>query len=95
VPRRRIARQSGQGLADLGGIDPDDRQDRAKLNHHLEGLAGTLETQKMPRQQDMPGRGHRNELGQPFEKAKQQRRKRGVGHHRTPWINTPDASRQR
>ena len=38
---------------ELAGIDRQDRQHRAKLDHNLEGAAGTVKTQEMPGQQEM------------------------------------------
>ena len=53
-------------------IDGEDRQDRAELDQHLEGLAGRFEAEEMAGQQDMAGRRDRDELGQPLEQAEQQ-----------------------
>ena len=56
-------------------IDRQQRQDRAELDQHREGLAEILvvEAEEMLDQKQMPGRGHRNELGQAFDDAEEDR----------------------
>ena len=53
------------------GIDRQDRQDRAELDQHLEGLAGRVEAEEMPGEQDVAGGGDGDELGQPLEHAEE------------------------
>ena len=67
--RRQVSRQTPQ----LARIDAEDGEDCAELDQHLEGLSGRFEPEEMARQQDMPGRGNRNELRKPFQQAEHQR----------------------
>ena len=69
--RTAIARQADQHLPEPAEIDAQDRQDRAELDQHLEGLAGGFEAEKVAGQQDVPGGGNRNELGQTLQNAEQ------------------------
>ena len=45
---RAVARQVGDELPQPSGIDREQRQDRAELDQHLEGLAGVLEAEQRP-----------------------------------------------
>lgn len=56
TPRRRIVRQRQGDLPQPREIDRQDRQHRAELNEHLERLAGALEAEKVPGQQQVGGR---------------------------------------
>ena len=53
------------------GIDRQDGEDRAELDQHLEGLAGRVEAEEVAGEQDVAGRGDRDELGQPLEDAEE------------------------
>ena len=70
---RRAAGSRGASANDadqLAPVDREDRQHRAELDHHLEGLALALEAQEVPGEQQVPGRGDGDELGQPLEDAR-------------------------
>ena len=60
-------------LPQPGEIDRQQRQDGAELDQHVERLAERLivEAEKMPDQQQMPGRGHRDEFGQALDDAEE------------------------
>ena len=79
--------------ADPRGIDAEDRQDRAKLEDHLEGVSRAFETDEMPGQQQVPGRRDRNELRQPLEQAEKRRgeKTRSSWRRRTSPLECPDA----
>ena len=76
-----VMRQIEQHLPQAAEIDAEDRQDGAELDQDLEGLAGGVEAEEMAGEQDMAGRGDRDELGQPLEQAKQQGFDNGVAIH--------------
>ena len=64
------AGQAGYDTRELGRIQHAHGQDRAKLDDDLEDPAwGTLEAQKIDGQDQMAGRGNRDELGQPFDQT--------------------------
>ena len=64
-----VARQVGDELPEPRRIDREQRQDRAELDQHLEGLAGALEAEQAPGEQQMRRRGDRNELGHALDDA--------------------------
>ena len=51
------------------GVDRQQSQDGAELNQNREALAEIVvaEAEEPLHQQEVPGRGHRNELGQPLD----------------------------
>ena len=71
APRRRIAEHADRELPDAEKIDRQQRQDRAELDQHREGLAEivVVEAEEALDQEEMPGRGHRQELGQALDDA--------------------------
>lgn len=75
---------AGQRIADenrqLREIDGDDREDRAKLNQNHEGR-GLGQAEEMPGQQQMTGRAHRQEFGQAFDDAEDERNKQALFVH--------------
>jgi hypothetical protein len=71
APGARIAWQVDQHFPQPGEIDADDGQDGAELDDDLEDLSGRLEAEEMAEQQDVAGRGDRDEFGQPFDEAEQ------------------------
>jgi len=56
-------------------IDRQQRQNGAELDQHREGLAEivVVEAKEMADQQQVPGRGHRDELGQPLDDTEEDR----------------------
>jgi hypothetical protein len=70
--RLRVAWQRYGNAPQPGEIHRQDRHNGAQLDHHLKGLLGRLEAEKMPGKQDMPGGRYGDELRQPFQKAEQQ-----------------------
>ena len=48
-------------------VDPDDREDRAELDDDLERLPSPWCAQPLTRQDQVAGRRHRDELGDPFD----------------------------
>ncbi len=76
-----VAWEIGEQLPQPAEIDAEDRQDRAELDQHLEGLAGRFEAEEMAGEQDVAGRRDRDELGQPLEQPEQQRRDDGLVLH--------------
>lgn len=78
APRPRVRPQTGDGARNLRGIDTEDRQNRAKLDRHLEGLARAREPEEMPRKQEMSGGRDRNELRQPLEQSQDESGQRVV-----------------
>ena len=69
--RRRIGEQSERELPERAEIDRQQRQDRAELDQHREGLAEivVVEAEEALHQQQMPGRGDRKEFGQALDDA--------------------------
>ncbi len=56
----------------LGAVGPAHGEDGAELDDDLEHFARRpLEADQVDQQDQMPGRGHRNELGQPLDDAKE------------------------
>ena len=68
-PRLRIMRRGREDRPKPRGIDRQDRQHRAQLDHDLKGPSGAFETQKMTGQQKMPGRRYGDELCQPLQQT--------------------------
>ncbi len=52
--RPRIGREFDQEPGEARGVDAEDREDRAELDQHLEGLARRFEAEEMAGEQDMP-----------------------------------------
>lgn len=57
TPRRGVAEDAQGDIEQAAEIDQRDRQDRAELDQHLEGLAIGFEAEEMAEQEQMPGRG--------------------------------------
>ena len=68
---RLIAEHGGRDAPKPPEIDGQDRQNGAELDQHHEGLAESVvvEAEETLDQQQMPGRGHRQELGQTLDDA--------------------------
>ena len=74
MTKRRAAGSLNMPIAMLpepGEIDRQQRQDGAELDQHREGLAEivVVEAEEALHQQQVPGRGHRQELGQALDDA--------------------------
>ena len=69
--RRRIAEHAEREPPQPDEIDRQQRQDRAELDQHREGLAEivVVEAEEVLHQQQMAGRGDRQELGQALDHA--------------------------
>jgi hypothetical protein len=68
-------------------IDHRDRKDGAQLDQHLEGAPGTVELEEMPDQKEVGGRRNRNEFGEAFDDAENQRHKKTLIHvHSIPYF---------
>ena len=65
-------------------IDRQQRQDRAELDQHREGLAEVVvvEAEEVLHQQQMAGRGHRQEFGQALDDAEDERLEKVECHER-------------
>ena len=73
--KRRVFGSRGKSAASCqrrAGIDGKEREDRAELDQHLERLAGALEAEQPPGEQQMRGRRHRDEFGHPLDQAEDQ-----------------------
>ena len=68
TPSCRIAEHTCGNSPDTKKIDRQQREDRAELDEHREGLAEIVivESEKALHQEEVAGRGHRQELGQPL-----------------------------
>src|SRR5262249_23653633 len=66
---RGIAEHAGGDLPDTEKIDRQQREDGAELNQHGEGLAEIVivEAEEVLDQEQVAGRGHRQELGRSEE----------------------------
>ena len=80
--------QPGGGAREAAEILPAHRADRAELDHHLEHLAGrAAEADQVDDEDQMAGRGHRQELGQALDDAEQQRPEQELQIHRVSfWL---------
>ena len=78
TPRRRIVRTSRARSARCEKIDRQQREDRAELDQHREGLAEGLvvEAEEPLDEQQMAGRRYRNEFGQALDDAEDEALKR-------------------
>src|SRR5262249_56042698 len=74
-PSRRIAEHAGSNSPDAEEIDRQQRKDCAELDEDCEGLAEirVVETEKALDQEQVSGRGHRQELGQSLDDAQYER----------------------
>ncbi len=71
--RRRARWEASIGEApEPAGIDREQRQDRAELDQHLEGLAVVLEAKELADEEEMRGRGNGQEFGDALDDAKDQ-----------------------
>ena len=84
-----VVQQAGGGAREAAEIVPAHRPDRAELDDHLEHLAGrALEADQVDHEDQMPGRGHRQELGQALDDAEQQRPEQELQIHRLSfWLH--------
>ncbi len=73
APRAGIRRQIDQNFQELCRVDRKDRQDRAELDQNLESLAGRLKAEKVAGEQNVAGRGDRQEFCEPLQQAEQKR----------------------
>ena len=82
----RIVEHAGEQLPQAHRIDRQQGQDGAELNQNREAFAEIVvaEAEKPLHQQEMPGRGHGNELGQPLDHAKDDRLNKIECHGSTP-----------
>ena len=73
--RQRLApHHAGHGAEDLGAVEHAHGEDGAELDHDLEDLAGrSLEVQHLLGEDDVAGRGDRQELGEALDDADQHR----------------------
>ena len=74
MTKRRAAgslEHADRELPDTEKIDRQQRQDRAELDQHGEGLAEivVVEAEELLDQEEMPGRGYRQEFGQALDDA--------------------------
>ena len=69
-------------------VDRQQRQDGAELDQHREGLAEVLvlEAEEALHQQQMPGRGHREEFGQPLHDAEREGLEQVEPHEGHGWL---------
>ena len=69
--RRRIGERAERDLPQPLEVDRQDRQDRAELDQHHEGLAEIVvaEAEEMLQQQQVPGRRHGEEFGEALDHA--------------------------
>ena len=69
----RIVEHAEEQLPQPREIDREQSQDGAELDQDVEGLAErfVVEAEKVADQQQMAGRGDRNELGQAFDDAEE------------------------
>src|SRR5437868_4047375 len=70
-----IGEHAGRELPDAREIDREQRQNGAELDKHREGLAELriVESKKTLDQQEVPGRGDRQEFGQSFDDTEDER----------------------
>ena len=82
APRRRIGEKADRQLPQPHEIDRQQRQDRAELDQHREGLAEILvgEAEEVLDQQQVAGRRDRQELGQALDDAEDDRLDEVEGH---------------
>jgi len=74
APRLRTARQAGHDAGDAPAKLPAHRENRAELNHDVEGLRVFVgEVEQTARDDQMPGARHRQKLRQTFDDAQNQR----------------------
>ena len=80
--RGRILEHAERELPDTEKIDRQQRQDRAELDQHGEGLAEiiVIEAKELLHQEEMPGRGYRHELGQALDDAEDECLEQVEGH---------------
>jgi hypothetical protein len=71
--RGRIVRQGFGDRPKPVEVHRQDRQNRSELNQDLEGLAGRLEAEEMADEEQVAGRGHRQEFGQALDEAQEKR----------------------
>src|SRR5262249_53585325 len=73
--RGGIVEQAARDREQAAEIDRQDGENRAELDQHREGLAELLvaESEEMAEEEQVPGRGDRDELGQAFDNAQKGR----------------------
>ena len=70
----RVAQQSARDAKEAMAIGPADGEDRAELDHHLEHLAGRpAKADQVDHEDQMAGRGDRDELGQTLDDPEEKR----------------------
>ena len=82
APRRRVGEKSDRQLPQPHEIDRQQREDRAELDQHREGLAEILvgEAEEALHQQQMAGGRDGNELGEALDDAEDDRLDNVEGH---------------
>ena len=82
LPRFAVMRKTRDHTGELRAVLPDDREHCARLNHDLEDLALlVVEIEQLTDNDQVAGARHRQEFGQPFDHAQNQRFKQQWNFH--------------
>ncbi len=79
----RLRKHARGGAQEAVEVDPADGADRAELDDHLEHLSGrSSKADQVTHEDQMAGRGNRQELGQALDDPEQQRSEQELQVHR-------------